>query len=162
MEDALISPMGLSILTGAGLVKAEEKSVIVHKTEITNKVRPYEEDDDSTYCIEIKEKPFIGEPREKNAAYSYDGNTIYDYGYNPREDFIYVMLLDDNSEIISEPYIASERSGSITKTNYGYEIEIYDFDDSSDNDVRENDLSKFYEGCSVLVDYYTEIIEKAY
>ena len=162
MEDALISPMGLSVLTGAGLVKAEERPVIVHKTEITNKVRPYEEDDDSTYCIEIKEKPFIGEPREKNASYSHNGNTVYNYSYNSKEDFIYVMLLDNNGEIISEPYIASERSGSITETNYGYEIELYDSDDSSDNNTRKNDLSKFYKGCSVLVDYYTEVTEKAY
>lgn len=160
MEDALISPMGLSILTGAGLVKAEEKSIIVHKTEITNRVKPYE-DDNSIYSIEIKEKPFIGEPRERN-SYQQEGKIVYDYLYNPKEDFIYVMLLDNNGEVISEPYIASEREGSITKTDYGYEIEIYDFDDSSDNDIRENDLSKFYNGCQVLVDYYTEVTEKAY
>jgi len=39
MEDALISPMGLSVLTGAGLVKAEDKPIIVHRTEITNAVK---------------------------------------------------------------------------------------------------------------------------
>jgi hypothetical protein len=39
MEDALISPMGLSVLTGAGLVKAEEKSLIVHKTEIAKAIK---------------------------------------------------------------------------------------------------------------------------
>jgi hypothetical protein len=34
MEDALISPMGFSVLTGAGLVDASsEKPMIVHKTE---------------------------------------------------------------------------------------------------------------------------------
>ena len=33
MEDALISPAGFSILTGAGLVDAKDKPVIMHTTE---------------------------------------------------------------------------------------------------------------------------------
>jgi len=36
---------------------------------------------------------------------------------NPSEDFIYVMLLDDNGEIISEPYIASETFESRIRDN---------------------------------------------
>jgi hypothetical protein len=28
--------------------------------------------------------------------------------YNDKEDFVYVMLLDENGEVDSEPYIASE------------------------------------------------------
>jgi len=34
MEDALISPMGFSVLTGAGLIEAgDQKSIITHTTE---------------------------------------------------------------------------------------------------------------------------------
>ena len=38
MEDALISPVGFSILTGAGLIDAEDKPVIMHTTEQTDKI----------------------------------------------------------------------------------------------------------------------------
>jgi hypothetical protein len=39
MEDALISPMGFSVLTGAGLVTANtDEPIIMHKTETTDKV----------------------------------------------------------------------------------------------------------------------------
>ena len=38
MEDALISPAGFMILSGAGLVEAEEKAIKVHTTEQTDKV----------------------------------------------------------------------------------------------------------------------------
>ena len=93
MEDALISPMGLSVLTGAGLVKAEEKSIIVHKTEITNKVKKisYGSDQNTYFQITLKEKPYKYPSKLKN----------------DNEDFIYVMLLDNNGNVISEPYIAS-------------------------------------------------------
>ena len=152
MEDALISPMGLSVLTGAGLIKAEDKPIIVHKTEITNAVKK----DGQTgagnhfdyYEITLKEQPYKV-PSGWNKV-------------NSSEDFIYVMLLDDNGEIISEPYIASEtferkkRDSKIflTEQNVG----PYQSDDYN----RKNDLSKFYDGCQVLVDYYTEVTEKAY
>ncbi len=39
MEDALISPEGFSILTGAGLIDGDETPVIMHTTEQTNKVK---------------------------------------------------------------------------------------------------------------------------
>ena len=146
MEDALISPMGLSVLTGAGLVKAEEKSVIVHKTEITNNVKKGTYSSGSgqnTYLqITLKEKPYKYPAKLKNN----------------NEDFIYVMLLDNDGNIISEPYIASEQGLLKNKV-----INIYGEDDKqSDDNTRENDLSKFYDGCQVLVDYYTEVTEKAY
>jgi hypothetical protein len=37
MEDALISAEGLSILTGAGLIDAKDKTVYQHVTEIIDK-----------------------------------------------------------------------------------------------------------------------------
>jgi hypothetical protein len=39
MEDALISPIGFSILTGAGLIEASAtEPIIIHTTEQTDKV----------------------------------------------------------------------------------------------------------------------------
>jgi len=92
MEDALISPMGLSVLTGAGLVKAEEKPVIVHKTEITNKVGNIGPGFPNNVGVRItlENKPYVNKDNIKS------------------EDYIYVMLLDEKGEVCSEPYIASE------------------------------------------------------
>ena len=79
MEDALISPVGLMILSGAGLVSATDgKPVIQHVTEIVEV--------GADRVIKVKEKPYIPE-----------GNTT--------EDYIYVMGVDNKNEPSSEPYI---------------------------------------------------------
>ena len=85
MEDALISPEGLSILTGAGLIDAQDKVIYQHVTEIIDKA-----DCDITGIeqgvirIPLSQKPYLP----------------IDAG----EDFGYVMLMKDG-EIITEPYI---------------------------------------------------------
>lgn len=147
MEDALISPMGLSVLTGAGLVKAEEKSIIVHKTEITNKVENIGPGFPNNVGVRItlENKPYVNKDNIKS------------------EDYIYVMLLDEKGEVCSEPYIASETEEQLLNNK---QISIYKNEETapsySDDNKRKNDLSKFYKNCSVLVDYYTEVTEKAY
>lgn len=79
MEDALISPEGFMILSGAGLVQGSEaEPIIVHTTE-----RVVTEESGT---IRVSQKPYVGK----------DGST---------EDFIYVMLLDDNGDVYTEPYI---------------------------------------------------------
>ena len=87
---------------------------------------------------------------------------------NDEEDFIYVMLLDDSGEVISEPFIASEVELK-SKVIYVYQTETGNtLDDeqqpqeSDINIIRLNDISQFKTGCSVLVDYYTKEVEKAY
>ena len=88
MEDALISPAGFMILSGAGLVEASEANKIkVHTTEQTNKV----EKKDGVVTITLESEPYF-----------VDG-----------EDFIYVMLLDDKGEISTEPYIPASKSGKV-------------------------------------------------
>ena len=80
MEDALISPAGFMILSGAGLIEANENETI--------KVHVVEQTDDVTVTpggqveIEVDQVP-----------YTRDG-----------EDMVYVMLMD-NGEVSSEPYI---------------------------------------------------------
>ena len=88
MEDALISPAGFMILSGAGLVEAGEldvdgvkKTVKVHTTEQTNKVTKT----GNNVVITLKQKPYKG-PADTT------------------EDWVYVMLLDDG-EVVTEPYI---------------------------------------------------------
>ena len=81
MEDALISPAGFMILSGAGLIEASEKETIkVHTTEQTNDVAV----DGTTVTITLKETPFVN-GTEKDMTY------------------IYVMAMNDG-EVVSEPY----------------------------------------------------------
>ena len=123
MEDALISPAGFAILSGAGLIEAEEKDIHVHVTEQTSDVH-----------VTTNSTAAFGEE-----GYEVSGVTI-ELDQDPYdadgEDFVYVMLLKDG-EVISEPYIPaeiSERTLTLKTTD---------------------DLNGFYEGCVVLVDYYT-------
>ena len=81
MEDALISPEGFMILSGAGLIEASAGETIkVHATETTDKVKV---SGDGVVTIELEEKP-----------YAPDGDCSN----------IYVMI-KDGDEIITEPYI---------------------------------------------------------
>ena len=89
MEDALISPAGFMILSGAGLINAEEKPLYVHRTEQTDKVvveaeGTFGEDDYEVKSVKI---------------------TLDSIPYTkPGEDFIYVMLME-NGEVVTEPFI---------------------------------------------------------
>ena len=96
MEDALISPAGFMILSGAGLVEASgNKTIKVHTTEQTDKVSV----DATTGVVQIilSEKPYVG---EVNA----EGNLL-----SKHEDLIYVMKLE-NGEVATEPYIPDHES----------------------------------------------------
>ena len=90
MEDALISPAGFMILSGAGLIEAaDDKPIMVHTTEQTNEVVV----DGDTVTITLSENPYS----------SNDDN------------YIYVMLLDDRGEVSTEPYIASVDTTDLNK-----------------------------------------------
>lgn len=126
MEDALISPAGFMILSGAGLIEAGSKenkaSLKVHTIEQTDEVAvtsvgKYGED---TYAVTEVAITLNQEP------FTQDG-----------EDYIYVMLMN-NGEVITEPYIPESVDGKTVK------LKVND------------DLKEFYEGCVVLVDYYVE------
>lgn len=63
MEDALISPEGFSILTGAGLVDGEETPVIMHTTEQTDNISVVESGSPltkSSVVITLSEEPYLG------------------------------------------------------------------------------------------------------
>ena len=134
MEDALISPAGFMILSGAGLIEASANETIkVHTTEQTEEVAvdaegEYGSDDYKVNSVNVylTEQPFIGNG----------------------EDLIYVMLLE-NGEVITEPYIpvaVEEIEKEVRNGKEFYKLSLKDTDD----------LSKFYNGAVVLVDYYVE------
>ena len=86
MEDALISPAGFMILSGAGLIQGDSKNTIkVHTTEQTDKVFV----EDGKVSIVLSEKPYT------NAL--------------AHEDLIYVMKLE-NGEVATEPFIPDHKS----------------------------------------------------
>ena len=97
MEDALISPAGFMILSGAGLVDATPtEQIMVHTTEQVANARI--DDDSEDIIITLSETPHFSE----------------------NEDFIYVMLMH-NGEVVSEPFIPAEVDGKeiILRKNFG-------------------------------------------
>ena len=172
MEDALISPIGFSILTGAGLIAAKDKPVIMHQTEQTDKIRFFDNanppkevttaekgsDNGVTFVeIQVTKKPYLGENRPYTGLGTKEDP--YVYTADPKDDFIYVMVLNEQGEVDTEPYIASEvheETGTGGNGATTYKIRIYGSDsNNSDNTARKNDLSKFTKHSAVLVDYYT-------
>ena len=184
MEDALISPAGFSILTGAGLIDAKDKHIIMHTTEQTDKVRvmvnattEYTGADNQTarYVeITLSKNPYLGKNYTSTTTTTETGDdtTVTTYFADNAEDFIYVMVLDENGEVASEPYIASEVDVEEVTNAKGakvYKIKVYATDENkSDKDTlfpgeerattntRINDLKPFSKGGVVLVDYYVE------
>ena len=102
MEDALISPAGFMILSGAGLIEADPsgESIYVHMTETTDEVV---KGDSGEVTITLKNDAYKGEDADEDSD----------------EKWVYVMCLKDG-EVISEPYIPSTVEGkTITITSEG-------------------------------------------
>ena len=95
MEDALISSLGLAILTGADVIDAKEKAIIQHITERTAEV-------DAEGNITLK-------------------NPAYKPAKDDGQNYIYVMKLDASGNVESEPYLYEAGEGNVIsfkKTGY--------------------------------------------
>lgn len=148
MEDALISPAGFMILSGAGLVDASEDTPIyVHSTE------------------QIELKAYDAEKDTGN--FKNDGGAIQialgEKAALPSksEDYIYVMLLDDRGEINTEPYIATPVEGD---GNWVQIADIAKGDREAYTTVDDDDThqkARFVEGALIFVDYYVKKTSKA-
>ena len=147
MEDALISPAGFMILSGAGLIEGSTSETIkVHTTEQTDEVIVTKDASDNVTGVNIvlKQNP---------------------YGVAGKEDMVYVMVLN-NGEVVSEPYIPQKavaekvikKNGQWVEiqeneTETGYQISLLTTDDIN------IDAFKDFETIGdvvVLVDYYVE------
>lgn len=137
MEDALISPAGFMILSGAGLTEASATSKIkVHATEQTNKVTVA----GNTVTITLEDAPYW--PKKVDE----EGKETNEYDFtDSAENWIYVMLMEDG-EVVSEPYIPASIEGKVITLK------------SSDNINGDATAwtTKFKNGSVVLVDYYVE------
>ena len=131
MEDALISTAGFMILSGAGLIEASaENTIKVHTTEQTNDVKV----DGNTVTITLAEKPYQKE--------------------NSDENFIYVMLLD-NGEVISEPYIPAKVEDKVITLKVDDDLGTVKEGDTP-NTAKSWPHGGFVNDGTVLVDYYVE------
>ena len=166
MEDALISPEGFMILSGAGLIDAEEKPIYQHTTETVDRSNIKHNAEAGTLAIHVSELPYM--PTGKG------------------ENFADVMLMKSGA-IISEPFIPAHYTATYkvpdlledateaaapTKENPvtadpdgGYWMLVastaFNNNTINDNEV-EDDHNKYelsfegYEFDSVMVDYYVE------
>ena len=130
MEDALISPAGFMILSGAGLTEASATETIKqHTTEQTDAVVV----EGTTVKITLAEEPYTGKNKD-------------DMGY------IYVMLMN-NGEVVSEPYIPESVDGKVITLKSSDDLGI-----GAGEAVKQAKAwkEKFETGAVVLVDYYVE------
>lgn len=143
MEDALISPEGFMILSGAGLIEAREgKPIYQHMTETIDRadVEVSTDGENATAVIKISQKPYL--PADKG------------------DNFAYVMFVR-NGEIVTEPYIpVHEDLQPDDDGKYNLTVTVHDcYNDSHDSE--DGDRTDYIVGQlgdikfdSVLVDFY--------
>lgn len=142
MEDALISPEGFMILSGAGLIEASDSEVIYqHVTERIDRNKLTEENL-TNKTIPLTKKPYLAYQQGANGS---DGN------------YAYVMLIKDD-EIISEPYIPFQETTDteVTSGAYSFQVSSHDnYDSATDGEQYDLDDWTQLDFDSILVDYYT-------
>ena len=166
MEDALISPESLSVLTGAGLIEAsEEKPIYQHIVEATD---DYSVDGDEL-TVFVDKEPFLPKPTKNGAV--------------ENENYACVMITRDG-EVISEPYIVSHNEedgseydaakGTYAKVELDAEsgkykmiVKSHDCNFGKDLDCHDTDAEHQYRaahldddmnvGNGLLIDYYTPV-----
>jgi hypothetical protein len=145
MEDALISPEGFMILSGAGLIEAGKKDeggtpIYQHITERVNKADMYEEN--GVMRVPVSKKPHLP----------------YTTGDGGDGNFAFVMLVK-NDEIISEPIIP-DQAGNEEGAGYYLELINHENYDVVSGEGTDDQYSIGYtleamDFDSVIVDYYT-------
>lgn len=154
MEDALISPESLSILTGAGLIEASEDAPIYqHIVETTDDYTL----GDGSLTVNVEKLPFLPKPPVA------DGDPAIPV---EEENYACVMFTKDG-EIVSEPYIVSQQeTNGIQQTKDGkYSIIVNEH--TCNFGKRCHDSGESYtpadlaldesKANGVLVDYYTPV-----
>lgn len=138
MEDALISPEGFMILSGAGLIDATEgKPIYQHMTETVDGGDIQIEG--TTISIPMSEKPYL--PTDKNGNYAY------------------VMFMK-NGEVITEPFIPTHENLTQGDDNkYVLTVDSHDIYDTKETDtyvINEDYIPTAGDFDSVLIDFYVE------
>jgi hypothetical protein len=135
MEDALISPEGLAILTGAGLMEAStEKPIYVHTTE--------------TIALEARQASVV------NGALTVAGVNLQEEPATTDDHssaYVYAMLMDPDGNVISEPF-TNTHDGDGRLVIEGKTLRIIP---SKENSIDAN-ISGDIAGYKLLVDYYVK------
>lgn len=139
MEDALISPEGLAILTGAGLVHAgdNDHKVYVHSTE--------------TIAIDTTEKGVTATCTAGKVAIS----GIAMKGTPSAKGSVYVMLMDADGNIVAEPF-TNTHSGPGAVEISGGKLSIAESEAITGMTSIGATEAVNLDGYKLLVDYYTE------
>ena len=130
MEDALISPISFSILSGAGVIDAKEQTIYQHITEQTSNIKGNTGVSFEKVTITLDEDPAM--PSEDNEL-------------SENEDYIYVMILDAYGEVVSEPFIATRTAEKTIEIATGT---------VNGRTYTASDIAQFAGVSAVLVDYY--------
>jgi hypothetical protein len=147
MEDALISPEGLAILTGAGLLEAStDKPIYVHSTE-TMAI--------GTSVVDAQATLADGKVTFTNIPLSEDA-------YIGGDAHVYVMLLDGDGNVIAEPF-SSASIGEVGKVAFVKDGEGEDAEENhraltiaQSTEIAALKDVESIEGYMILVDYYVE------
>ena len=113
MEDALISPEGLAILTGAGLIEASAaKPVYQHIVEATDdfSITGTGANETPVLTVYVDKEPFLPAPSDAAEAVE-------------NENYACVMFTKDG-EIVSEPYIATQTYSAENNSANGATVQI--------------------------------------
>lgn len=143
MEDALISPEGFMILSGAGLIDATAtKPIYQHVTETIDAAGNVEivgEGEDAEIQVKISNKPYLPSAGNENFAY---------------------IMFKKNGEIVSEPYIPIHEDVDVNDNGeYILRVSSHDTyqlidDNTTPNTYTIKDILESTQFDSVLVDYY--------
>ena len=136
MEDALISPEGFMILSGAGLIEAgndKDGHAVTIKQHITQTIDKKDVKlEGGKLTVPVDYVPYFG-----------DGS----------EDYVYVFIMKDG-EIISEPYLAHKSSGDNAKDVV---VDAFNRTDAGTTAYSATSLTTdTADYDAVMVDYYTE------
>lgn len=138
MEDALISHVGLAILTGADVIDAtSSKPVVQHVTETV---------EISSGAIYVSEQPYAGDSAKGT----------------DKEHWIYAMVLDSDGNTISEPYIftANATAETVEGPNKG-KYKLIAATEAVDGSTKYSHTTSLPTTGVVLVDYYVSRTSKA-
>ena len=143
MEDALISPEGFMILSGAGLIEASaDKTIKQHLTERVDG-NDVDDSDEGKLVIPVSKKPYFPVDKEGKLV---DGEGNY----------AYVMLVKDD-EIVSEPYIPTAVLFGADAKEFTLTIEPHQSYDKAGDDIQYElnpDDGEFPDFDSVIIDYW--------
>ena len=159
MEDALISPEGFMILSGAGLIDASEgKPIYQHMTETVDASEiefTKETGENATvtsFTVPLSEKPYIPALDEESGKRERLGN------------YVYVMFMK-NGEVVTEPYIPTYNDLVQDSTTKKYSLVISTHEDydteATDDNYTITGVPSSIEFDSVLVDFYVERVSNA-